>query len=113
MADFSDPEYLAQFERRLQILDQDKIEALAFLLGTYGGRALIWELLSEGGIYSVAFHGENTHHTAFEAGKRDMALKMLEKVMAAAPDAMTKMAGENSERQEYLDNLKGEDNGYA
>tara|TARA_R110000824_G_scaffold67928_2_gene175944 strand:+ start:4976 stop:5317 length:342 start_codon:yes stop_codon:yes gene_type:complete len=86
--------------------------ALHDMLTTYGGRVLLWELLGECMIYrDDVYQGEATHNTAFGLGRRHVGLALMQKIMDANPNAYAAMTRESADRQEYINNLKGEDNG--
>ena len=86
--------------------------ALQDMLATYGGRVLLWELLGECMIYrDDVYQGEATHNTAFGLGRRHVGLALMQKIMDANPNAYGVMSQESADRQDYINNLKGEDNG--
>lgn len=68
------------------------------LLSTYGGRAYIWRLLSQCGVYKISFTGNST--TFFNEGKRQIGLWVLEEVFEADPASFSLMQNEAVERGE-------------
>jgi hypothetical protein len=76
--------------------EQIKIqEGLREALRSVNGRAMLWALLSEAGVYqcSAVFTGSPTdpHMTYFREGKRALGLHLVTALMAASPDAYAKL----------------------
>jgi hypothetical protein len=66
---------------------REKLEArLRWVMSTEQGRAAMWWLLDEvGGLFSPAFAGEQTHVTAYEQGKRAVAIELMQQLKRSAP----------------------------
>ncbi|MDA0798717.1 MAG: hypothetical protein O2884_08615 [Chloroflexi bacterium] len=113
MADFGDLNDVKEVKTAQELLELDKSEALGRLLDSPGGRAWLWDVLSVSKIYDDRmFAGENTHWTAFNAGKRSVGLLLLEKTLAVRPNAYVRMQVEASERAKQVDLIgEEEDNG--
>lgn len=111
MPDHGDPEDIRQVKTRQELLALDKAEAVGHLLDSYGGRAWLWDMLAHCQIYSDAlFCGEDTHRTAFNAGRRSAGLALLTEIMAVRPNAYVRMQVEADERAKHID-LIGDDDG--
>lgn len=70
-------------EKRLALRDEDQIR---FLMEQPIGRGIVWDQLSDAGIFRASFAGEATHQTAFNEGKRHAGLALLGRVMKYAPE---------------------------
>lgn len=68
------------------------------MLSTYAGRAFMWRLLSQCGVYRTSFTGNST--TFFNEGKRQIGLWALDEVMEADKQAFYAMQSEAVERGE-------------
>lgn len=66
------------------------------------GRRFIWKQLAEAGIFHASFTA-NSNQTAFQEGRRDRGLALLQLVNAADPDAFAQM------QREYLSEAKSKE----
>lgn len=68
------------------------------VMGTEGGRAVMWWVLNElGYLFSQSDMGEATHASARNAGRRDVALELMAELKAAAPGHYREMLRERLE----------------
>ena len=77
--------------------EQDK-EDLKEILLSPGGRRFLWKILSECRIYDISFTGDVW--TAFNEGKRQIGLRLIEDIFDASPNAYTEMRLEATQRKE-------------
>lgn len=81
---------------KAQLIRERETEALRSILSTFDGRAFLWRLLEECGIYTSSFTGNST--TFFNEGKRHIGLWTLNEIMEVDPNAYMKMKVEAVER---------------
>lgn len=77
---------------------EKEVEQLKMLLASSDGRAVLWRVLSQAGVYRVSFDG--TVHTYFKEGKRAVGLWLLDEIFEADPAAFAIMQREATERGE-------------
>lgn len=85
-----------QKKTKAQLNREREIEALRNILSTYDGRAFLWRLLEECGIYTSSFTGNST--TFFNEGKRHVGLWTLNEIMDVNPNLYQQMRVEAVER---------------
>lgn len=68
------------------------------LLSTYGGRAVLRELLEEAAIFRTSFSGEQPLSMAFKEGRKDIGRIIYTWVLRVDPKAYTVMEREHQER---------------
>lgn len=85
-----------QKKTKAQLNRERETESLRSILSSYDGRAFLWRLLEECGIYTSSFTGNST--TFFNEGKRHIGLWTLNEVMEVDPNAYHKMKVEAVER---------------
>jgi hypothetical protein len=68
-------------------------DALRWMMSDARGRALMWNRLSEAGIYKTSMRA-TAEFTAFHEGRREMGLLDLAEIMRVCPDLFTKMVAE-------------------
>ena len=68
-------------------------EAVRWLLGDARGRLVAWWLLEQAGVFRTSFAG-TAEHTAFNEGRRDLGLRLLNRVMDVDADAYGLMVKE-------------------
>lgn len=98
MTHIDDEERKAELEAKQQILDQRDIDDIQFVMGNEQGRRVIWSLLEKGQVFGACFNVD-PYITAFNEGQRNLALVLLQRVMAHCPDQYLKMAEEASEQE--------------
>lgn len=74
-----------------------ELEALKDLLKTYSGRSFMWRLLTECGVYTSSFTGQDSF-TFFNEGKRHIGLWALEELFEADSNVYTVMRNEAAKR---------------
>ena len=98
MTDFDEEELRIQNERKKHDLEQREKDDIKFVMDSEQGRRVVWSLLEKGQVFGTCFNVE-PHITAFNEGQRNLALVLLQRVMAHCPDQYLKMAAEASEQE--------------
>lgn len=98
MTDIDDEELRAQNDRKQRDLAQREIDDIKFVMDSVQGRRVVWSVLEKGQVFGTCFNVE-PHITAFNEGQRNLALVLLQRVMAHCPDQYLKMAAEASEQE--------------
>lgn len=76
---------------RLRELDDLKV-----ILGTENGRRAMYRQLIVAGIYVCSYQpGQQSEHTAFKEGQRNMGLRLMDELQTASPALFLKMLEEN------------------
>ncbi|ENH9341413.1 TPA: hypothetical protein ACJIWT_003975 [Enterobacter bugandensis] len=96
MTYIDDEERKAELEAKQELLAQRDIEDIQFVMGSEQGRRVIWSLLEKGQVFGACFNVD-PHITAFNEGQRNLALVLLQRVMAHCPDQYLTMAAEAGE----------------
>ncbi|HFS7450613.1 TPA: hypothetical protein ACH1O8_003958 [Enterobacter roggenkampii] len=96
MTHIDDEERKAELEAKQELLAQRDIEDIQFVMGSEQGRRVIWSLLEKGQVFGACFNVD-PHITAFNEGQRNLALALLQRVMAHCPDQYLTMAAEAGE----------------
>lgn len=71
----------------------DERNDFVFLMGTQQGRRMVWRILEAAGVFQEVFDGTN-EGTIFAAGKRNIGLRLMDKIFDYCPDAFTLMMKE-------------------
>lgn len=79
--------------RRLKSLTQ-----LKEVLETYDGRAVIWQILCDTGLYRSSFSNDALS-MAFNEGQRNIGLLLIDRIMLVSPEAYKLMQEEANERR--------------
>lgn len=98
MTDFDEEELRIQNERKKHDLEQREKGDIKFVMDSEQGRRVVWSLLEKGQVFGSCFNVD-PHITAFNEGQRNLALVLLQRVMAHCPDQYLKMAAEASEQE--------------
>lgn len=98
MTDFDEEELRIQNERKKHDLEQREKDDIKFVMDSEQGRRVVWSVLEKGQVFGTCFNVE-PHITAFNEGQRNLALVLLQRVMAHCPDQYLKMAAEASEQE--------------
>ncbi|EML7012488.1 hypothetical protein PAG51_19805 [Klebsiella pneumoniae] len=98
MTDFDEEELRIQNERKKHDLEQREKDDIKFVMDSEQGRRVVWSLLEKGQVFGSCFNVD-PHITAFNEGQRNLALVLLQRVMAHCPDQYLKMAAEASEQE--------------
>ncbi|WP_333901508.1 hypothetical protein [Enterobacter wuhouensis] len=96
MTYIDDEERKAELEAKQQLLAQRDIEDIQFVMSSEQGRRVVWGLLEKGQVFGACFNVD-PHITAFNEGQRNLALVLLQRVMAHCPDQYLTMAAEAGE----------------
>ncbi|EMF20571.1 hypothetical protein [Citrobacter freundii] len=97
MMDIDDEGRKAELDAKQQILAQRDIDDIKFVMNSEQGRRVIWSQLEKGQVFGACF-SVDPHITAFNEGQRNLALVLLQRVMAHCPDQYLKMAAESQEK---------------
>lgn len=65
----------------------------AWLMGSPAGRRILWQILSEAGVYRVSM-APDPYQTAFKEGRRDIGLRVLTRINQHAPEQFAAMQRE-------------------
>jgi|DEB19_MinimDraft_3_1074340.scaffolds.fasta_scaffold25158_2 hypothetical protein len=79
--DAGDVEAVQSARRRAKVARDSELGELRVLLGTEGGRNVLWRVLSRCGIYAPSHTGDG--ETAWREGKRAIGLWLLAEIQAA------------------------------
>ena len=97
--DAGDEGQVKKKKTKAQIHKEQNREDLKAILDMPGGRRFLWKLLEECGVYKISFIGE-PYQTAFNEGKRQIGLRLIEDIFDAYPHAYTGMRVEATHRKE-------------
>lgn len=89
----------AEEERRLRELGQSD---LRWVVSTKQGRRFMWRLLGSAGVFHSSFSTNNAS-MAFNEGKRNQGLELLNEIIEHCPDKYTLMLSEQKETREAND----------
>lgn len=78
--------------------DDDHAALMAHMLRHPLGRAYIWAVLEQCGIFRTSFAREHPHTTSFNEGQRNVGLRVLNDVMRFDANSLTLMQAEDTER---------------
>ncbi len=95
--DVGDVEYVKRSKAVKKLDDAQKREIFKKCLQDYGFREIVWDILSECGVYTVSWQGE-VNQTLFNEGKRKIGISLLTRVMEADEQAYIKMQREAQQR---------------
>lgn len=92
----------AETQRKQAI--RDEIDELLWLMSDPRGRRFIWRLLKGFGIYQLSYVQGDPTHSAFNEGRRNEGLKLLNQIMEHCPARFTEMSKEakNHERRSSI-----------
>lgn len=102
--DAGDTKAVKQVEKAHKLRRLAETEHLREVLGTVSGRAVLWAVLEDCGIYRLSYHN-NPHETAFREGNRQVGLRLLAEIHAAAPHAYIQMQQEATKRTQGGSNV--------
>lgn len=78
---------------------QDRDEALAFMVSDHRGRSFLWDLLDQTGMFKASFTGDSLT-TAFNEGKRHIGIATFADALLLRPHVFTEMQAEYAARSE-------------
>lgn len=90
-------------EQKRQVMErnrerrEEEINDLRAVLSSVSGRRFIWRLLERGGVFRSSFNTESDSYTAFNEGRRNLGLLVLNDILEADLDAFTLMQRESVE----------------
>lgn len=96
MTDFDDEQLLKDAEQKQKLAAERQRDDLKHVMSSEQGRRLIWLLLSNAGVFSLSFTGDNAA-TNFNEGRRSEGLRLFNEVMKHCPDLYLTMANEARE----------------
>lgn len=95
--DTSDPAYVKEQKRQIKRRKDHEIADLLFVMNDYSGRAFIWRLLGECGIYTASFP-DNDRLLNFDQGRRTIGLNLQQACVEADSQLFNRMRDEAIER---------------
>lgn len=90
-------------EQKRQVMErnrqrrEEETNDLRAVLSSVSGRRFIWRLLERGGVFRSSFNAESDSYTAFNEGRRNLGLLVLNDILEADLDAFTLMQRESVE----------------
>ncbi|AYC20072.1 hypothetical protein DZA65_03197 [Dickeya dianthicola] len=96
MSEIDDEKLKADNELKQRDLAQREIDDISFVMESQQGRRIVWSMLEQGKVFGVCF-AVDPNVTAFNEGRRNLALTLLQRVMQHCPDLYLKMAAEAAE----------------
>lgn len=86
-------------DKAREAVEQDRLAAVDYVMSHHNGRQFVWDLLSDCGVFHTTFAGEQTHHTAFAEGKRQVGLALLTQIEESHPNGYAIMRAEAADRR--------------
>ncbi|WP_165909648.1 endopeptidase [Variovorax guangxiensis] len=85
---------------KAQALDErNEVDELLWLMSDPRGRRFMWRRLSENGVYQQTYVPGSFDQSAFNEGRRAMALKLMSQIMQHCPARFTEMQKEASKHE--------------
>ncbi len=110
-----DQKQIERQEQRVKKDEQQRKDDVLYIMADPGGRRYVWDLLSFTGVFSVGWDPSAKIH--FNAGMRNVGLKLFQELHQVCPDLYLVMAKEaanaDKKRQELDDALNEVENGDA
>lgn len=94
-----DEETVAPRKNKARDKREKELNDLRELLKTYGGRAFLWRVLTQTGLYRQSFTGDEPT-TYFNEGKRRIGLWLLDEIFSADKGMFNRMQNEAEDRGE-------------
>lgn len=98
MTDLDDDKLREENAARQRDMEKREIDDIKFVMDSEQGRRVVWSVLEKGKVFGACFNID-PHVTAFNEGQRNLALMLLQRVMAHCPNQYLKMADEASEQE--------------
>ncbi len=73
---------------------EEETNDLRAVLSSASGRRFVWRLLERSGVFRSSFNAVSDSYTAFNEGRRNLGLRVLNDILEADPDAFTLMQKE-------------------
>ena len=83
----------AEFEAKAKLEKKLEEDDLVWLMDQKRGRAMVWRLLAEAGVYQPSFN-QNSMTMAFNEGRRSYGSKLLMQILAICPERHLQMQKE-------------------
>lgn len=93
VTELSEEEQVEEQERRIKRAAELLEEGFRFILDDEKGRRVLWWLLSECGVFRISMTGNSA--TFFNEGRRDIGLRLMDRIMALRPDIYAEMYRES------------------
>lgn len=90
-----DDEAREELDRKAQLARQVSIGDLKWVMSNKRGRRFVHALLEQAGVFRLSFTAGDPYATAFNEGKRNDGLRVLEQLMVHAPESYASMLSEN------------------
>lgn len=97
--DAGDPVKVAKRKTRVQLREDEKREKLRQLLAAPHFQEIMWDILTDCGVYRTSFVND-PYVTAFNEGQRQVGLQIIKRVFDADPNAYTQMRLSNNKKEE-------------
>lgn len=94
-----DPEQVKQGRTKASLLERRQRDRWQRLLDTADGRAVVWEILEECGVFRTAF-GASDAETNHMTGKQAIGHTLLARIHQAKPHALVEMMLENAKERD-------------
>lgn len=91
----ADESQVKESQKKQNLNSENEDANLKFILGTDQGRAFLWKLLGDCGVFKSSFTGSS--ETFFLEGRRDIGLKLLASITRVDPDSYLKMIKQKGE----------------
>jgi hypothetical protein len=95
--DAGDEKHVAKAKSKRQLKKEADDHFLTSVLSTYEGRAVIWRLLSECGVFRSSFTGDTD--TYFFEGKRSIGLDIINMIADVDPHGFSQIRDEAVQRE--------------
>lgn len=95
----ADPEQQREAKRKEARLVQLEREDFIAVMTSVQGRRFVYRMLEEFGVLTQTYHRDPYEH-AFNAGRRDMAIRLMRKIDDWCPDLYSQMAKDYREARE-------------
>lgn len=96
-------------EQKRQVIErnrqrrEEEINDLRAVLSSASGRRFVWRLLERSGVFRSSFNAVSDSYTAFNEGRRNLGLRVLNDILEADPDAFTLMQRESAEAAAFAE----------
>jgi len=94
---FYDDDQIKSVKEQKETADRHKrreLNDIRKVLSIVEGRRFIWRILSMAGVFCASYVSKDSNHTAFNEGKRDIGIGLLQDLMEAKPEAYAQLQNE-------------------
>jgi hypothetical protein len=97
-----DERQLASKKRAIKAAEVQEKLYMQQVLATREGRAVLWAILIEAGVYHISFDASNPHVTSFNEGRRNVGNRLLARIRLASSEKLAIMEQEAQKAQEDM-----------